>query len=232
MKLKKANYFFNCSNLKLSILVFSVLIFTAANSAAAVEIIKIPVEKNEEDLYHIEAEIPILLGLKSKNVQSKYNDLFRDDIFCFLESTIEMASQSQHNFAAAEIPMHQFEGIVDFEIKNNKQIFSIKFNYYQYTGGAHGNPYSLSYNIDLNSGEDLKLIDFLERINLTLAEVEVLIKSEIEKNPANYFHGDYGFQSLEEDQHYYLEAGKLVIYFQPYAVAPYSTGMPEFRVKY
>lgn len=143
-----------------------------------------------------------------------------------------MARQSQQDFAETEITMQEFVGRVDFDLKNSIEILSIKFNYYQYTGGAHRNPYSLSYNIDLATGENLKLIDFLEKNNLTPAEVEAFIKSEIKKDSDNYFQGDYGFQSLEEDQYYYLEDGELVIYFQPYAVAPYSTGMPEFRIGY
>ena len=72
---------------------------------------------------------------------------------------------------------------VDFEIKNSKQILSIKFAYNQYTGGAHGNPYSLTYNIDLAAGDDLKLIDFLELQNMNLNEIEEFIRAEIKKEP-------------------------------------------------
>jgi hypothetical protein len=143
-----------------------------------------------------------------------------------------MAKESQQDFAETDFPRREFVVKVDFELKNSEKILSIKFNYYQYTGGAHGNPYSLTHNIDLATGEDLKLIDFLERQNMKLAQVEEFIRTEIKKEPELYFQKEYGFQSLDEDQCYYLEDGELVVYFQPYAVAPYSTGMPEFRIKY
>jgi len=172
------------------------------------------------------------MDLNHKDIPEKYNNLFRDNIMNFIEYTIEMARQSQRDFAEAEFPRREFVGRVDFELKNSREILSIKFNYYQYTGGAHGNPYSLSYNIDLATGEDLKLADFLERKKMTLAEVEEFITSEIKKDPDLYFQADYGFQSLAADQCYYLEKGKIVVYFQPYAIAPYSTGMPEFRIEY
>ena len=230
--MKAKNSFFDCINFKVIILTAVVLFLLAAAPAKALEIISLPVEKTEKDLYQIEAEIPILMELNRKNIQEEYNDLFRDNIMTFIEYTIEMARQRQRDFAEAEFTRREFVGRVDFDLKNSSQILSIKFNYYQYTGGAHGNPYSLSYNIDLATGRDLKLVDFLERENMTLTEVEEIIKSKIKKDRDLYFQDDYGFQSLAEDQWYYLNNGQLVLYFQPYAIAPYSTGMPEFKIEY
>ena len=232
LKMEGKNSFFDCLNFKVIILTAVIFFFLAASPAASLEIVSIPLEKTEKDIYQIDAEIPILMDLNHKDISEKYNDLFRDNIMSFIEYTIEMARQSQRDFAEAEFPRREFVGRVDFDLKNSSEILSIKFNYYQYTGGAHGNPYSLSYNIDLATGEDLKLADFLARNKMTLAEVEEIIKSEIKKEAELYFEDDYGFQSLEADQCYYLENGKLVVYFQPYAIAPYSTGMPEFRIKY
>lgn len=226
------NYFFSFLNFKIVVLIAVVLLFGTVIPAAALDIVSIPVRKIEKDIYQIDAEIPILMELNHKNIQEKYNNLFRDNIMTFIEYTIEMAEQSQQDFAEAEFPRREFEAKVDFEVKNSSQILSIKFDYYQYTGGAHGNPYSLTHNIDLATGEDLKLVEFLELKNIKLSEVEEFIKTEIKKEPDIYFQDDYGFQSLDEDQCYYLEDGELVVYFQPYAVAPYSTGMPEFRIKY
>jgi hypothetical protein len=162
------NSFFDYLNFKVIALTAVVLFFLTAASAAAFEVVSIPVKKTEKDVYQIEAEIPILMELNRKNTQEKYNDLFRDNIMTFVEYTINMARQSQQDFAEAEFPRREFVAKVDFEIKNSKQILSIKFDYYQYTGGAHGNPYSLTYNIDLAAGDDLKLIDFLELLQFLL----------------------------------------------------------------
>ncbi|TDO78295.1 uncharacterized protein DUF3298 [Halanaerobium saccharolyticum] len=230
--MKGKSSFLDCIVFNLMILISAIFLCLTAVPVEAVEIVSLSVEKTEKDVYQIEAKIPILMELNRKNIQEKYNDLFRDNILTFIEYTIEMARQSQQDFSEAEFPMREFVGRVDFDLKNSSEILSIKFNYYQYTGGAHGNPYSLSYNIDLSSGKDLNLSTFLEQQDMTLIEVEELIKAEIKKNPDIYFQDDYGFQSLDEDQCYYLEGDELVVYFQPYAIAPYSTGMPEFRIKY
>lgn len=230
--MKVKNSFFDCVNFKIIILAAVIFFFLSAVPASALEIVTIPIEKMEEDVYQIEAEIPILMDLNNKKIQEKYNDLFRDNILTFIEYTIGMARQSQRDFAEADFPKREFVAKVDYNLKNSSEILSIIFNYYQYTGGAHGNPYISSYNIDLTTGEDLNLVNFLERKNMTLTEVELFIKSEIKKDPDNFFQDDYGFQSLEEDQYYYHENGELVVYFQPYAIAPYSTGIPKFRIEY
>lgn len=228
--MKKIAFFFRCISIKFVVISFAVFILLITVPISALEVISLPIKKNEEEIYQIKAEIPIILDLEQKNIQNKYNKMFRDDIFNFIEYTIEMARQSQHDFAEKDFTGHKFIGKVDFSIKNDQEILSIKINYYQYTGGAHGNSYSLSHNIDLETGAELKLIDFLDRKNITLLEVERIIRSEVENNPDKYFQEDYGFQYLEGDQYYYLEDNELVVYFQPYAIAPYSTGIPEFRI--
>ncbi|ADO77562.1 DUF3298 and DUF4163 domain-containing protein [Halanaerobium praevalens] len=230
--MKNKNYFFSDPSYKLITLILVILIFLISIPTFAVEIVSLPLAKTEKDLYQIEAKIPILMQMDRKEVQAKYNNLFRDNILEFVEYTIDLAQKNRVELAETDFPKREFVGKVDFDLKNKEQILSIKFNYYQYTGGAHGNPYSLTYNIDLLTGKDVKLVDFLKRNNLNLIEVENVIKTKINNNPDNYFQAEYGFQNLAEDQHYYLTENELVIYFQPYAIAPYSTGMPEFKIKY
>lgn len=230
--MKNKNYFFSDPSYKLITLILVILIFLISIPIFAVEIVSLPLAKTEKDLYQIEAKIPILMQMDRKEVQAKYNNLFRDNILDFVEYTIDLAQKNRVELAETDFPKREFVGKVDFDLKNKEQILSIKFNYYQYTGGAHGNPYSLTYNIDLLTGKDVKLVDFLKRNNLNLIEVEKVIKTKINNNPDNYFQAEYGFQNLAEDQHYYLTENELVIYFQPYAIAPYSTGMPEFKIKY
>lgn len=230
--MKNKNYFFSDPSYKLITLILVILIFLISIPIFAVEIVSLPLAKTEKDLYQIEAEIPILMQMDRKEVQAKYNNLFRDNILDFVEYTIDLAQKNRVELADTDFPKREFVGKVDFDLKNKEQVLSIKFNYYQYTGGAHGNPYSLTYNIDLLTGKDVKLVDFLKRNNLNLIEVEKVIKTKINNNPDNYFQAEYGFQNLAEDQHYYLTENELVIYFQPYAIAPYSTGMPEFKIKY
>lgn len=231
--MKEKNCFLVDKHLEVIILITVILFFLAAVPVFALEIVSLPIEKSEKDVYQLEADIPILINLDSKKIQEKYNNLFRDNILTFIEYTIEMAKDNEHSFEGTDFPKREFVGKVNFDLKNSDKILSIKINYYQYTGGAHGNPYSLSYNIDLTTGKDLELVDFLQKQNMSLKDVEAVIKSEIENQPEIFFQSnDYSFQELAADQFYYLEDDKIVIYFQPYAIAPYSSGMPEFKIEY
>lgn len=231
--MKEKNCFLVDKHLEVIILITVILFFLAAVPVFALEIVSLPIEKSEKDVYQLEADIPILINLDSKEIQEKYNNLFRDNILTFIEYTIEMAKDNEHSFEGTDFPKREFVGKVNFDLKNSDKILSIKINYYQYTGGAYGNPYSLSYNIDLTTGKDLELVDFLQKQNMSLKDVEAVIKSEIENQPEIFFQSnDYSFQELAADQFYYLEDDKIVIYFQPYAIAPYSSGMPEFKIEY
>jgi hypothetical protein len=59
------------------------------------------------------------------------------------------------------------------------------------------------------------------------------IRQKIQAEPEKYFGlGDVsGFQGLKCDHPYfYLTPDALVIYFPLYDIAPYSSGIPEFRI--
>ena len=48
---------------------------------------------------------------------------------------------------------------------------------------------------------------------------------------ADFFHDQFGFTSISEDQLFYLnENGEPVVVFEKYAIAPGYMGMPEFTV--
>jgi len=59
--------------------------------------------------------------------------------------------------------------------------------------------------------------------------MESQIARRLKENPGTYF-DDYKtlLHNTFRINNFYLEPGKLVIYFQQYDIAPYSTGLPEF----
>jgi hypothetical protein len=56
------------------------------------------------------------------------------------------------------------------------------------------------------------------------------VNQQISLAPDNYFSGDLGFKGIGDDQKYFLEDGFLVVYFSQYEIAPYVTGIPEFKI--
>jgi len=102
-------------------------------------------------------------------------------------------------------------------------------DYYSYTGGAHGFTDRRAYNIDLTTGRELRLSDLFAPDFNYISIINEEIKKQIQAGDEIFFDGELGFQSITENQPFYIEEGNLVIYFGLYEIAPYAAGIQEFR---
>ena len=89
-----------------------------------------------------------------------------------------------------------------------------------------------NYNFDLNTGEVLKIEDiFNEEGKKNYKEViDKIILDKMNESPENYFIDD--FKGIGDNVQYYLTKDDIVIFFQLYEIAPYSAGIPEFKIPY
>ena len=114
--------------------------------------------------------------------------------------------------------------------------FTIRFKYNSYTGGAHGN-YGENYStFNIKTGKKLEWNDLLietEKFN-GLAELRF---KQVNGMPANKkLTEDEGF-SFENNKftisnNFGLTSDGLVIYYEPYQVAPFSFGATTLQFKY
>ena len=127
---------------------------------------------------------------------------------------------------------YQYQAYVTYEVHYDKNnIISIILTKYQFTGGAHGMTFLDAYHYNLLTGEKLKLEDmFKPGINYKKI-VNDFIYSEIKKEPDIYFKGEDGFKGISDNQQFYIDEEGIVIYFGLYEIAPYSIGIPKFRLK-
>ena len=86
------------------------------------------------------------------------------------------------------------------------------------------------YNIDLESGAELRLEDLLGEDYIALANAA--IQEQIAQDPQRYFAPEKGgFTTITPDTPFYLdEEGRPVVVFQPYEIAPGSEGKQEFVI--
>ncbi|RDY25738.1 DUF3298/DUF4163 domain-containing protein [Romboutsia weinsteinii] len=128
---------------------------------------------------------------------------------------------------------YQYEAYSNYNVTYNKNnLISIPITTYEFTGGAHGMTYLKSFNYDLKTGEELKLSDiFKEEVDYKKI-TNAFIKNEISKTPGNYFDGEEGFKGISDNQNFYLEDDGVVVYFSLYEIAPYSSGIPKFKLSY
>ncbi len=131
-------------------------------------------------------------------------------------------------------PTMVYELLATFEVTYNAGcIVSLFCDTYQFTGGAHGTTTRASQTWNLQKVRMLQLEDlFAPGCNyreILFAE----IARQIEQEPEIYFEN---YRELLEQtfdkSHFYCTPAGIVIYYQQYDIAPYSSGIRTFLIPY
>jgi hypothetical protein len=114
---------------------------------------------------------------------------------------------------------------------------SLYFDQYLYTGGAHGNTVRYSDTWNLQSARSIKIDEMFQNSINYKAYIIMIINNQIAeqiKNGENIYFDDYKKNVVKylNLNSYYLSPQGVVIYFQQYEIAPYSSGIPEFTIPY
>lgn len=130
--------------------------------------------------------------------------------------------------------VNPYEFIVDFTVTyQGNGIISLYLDTYTYTGGAHGSTVRTSQTWSVSAGTLLQLGDIYCLTPDSLMNLEIGIEQQIscrmQENPGIYF-DDYRYlvNSFLNLNNFYLQSCCVMIYYQHYDIAPYSTGIPEF----
>lgn len=135
-------------------------------------------------------------------------------------------------------PVMPYELVANYTVTlNNGCTLSLYWDQYIFTGGAHGNTTRYGHSWDVKAGCALTLQDFFPRnfdykIDLT-EQIIGQIAEQIAAGNDIYF-DDYEENVIAEfnPQNFYLTPEGLVIFYQQYAIAPYSSGIMEFTIPY
>lgn len=174
-------------------------------------------------------EIPVINSDNSE-IDNKVNKKIRTDIMHFYEQSLKEAENFLDDF---NLDNSNFVADSSFEVKKStSNVISILVKYYKYSGGAHGYYEYIPYNIDLRNGNFLVLKDlFKEEV-----DYKTLINNEIENQIKQLgkkekdINDIYEFYGIKDNQKFYLEDKRIVIYFDLYDIAPYAAGIPEFPI--
>jgi hypothetical protein len=188
----------------------------------------------ENEYISVKIDIPSISGLSNYEVEKSINDKIKNSILSIRNSVEKMAKEDAELNKKTGYDIRQY--VVSSEYKatyNEKNILSLYLTIYQYTGGAHGSTTQVAYNFDLNTGKVGVLKDFLGNNKSYRDIILKEIKEEIEKEPQNYFPETLrNFNGIPFNQNFYLDKDNLVVYFSEYAIAPYASGRPEFKIPY
>lgn len=131
-------------------------------------------------------------------------------------------------------PVMVYEIYRNYEITfNNYNIISLYIDEYIYTGGAHGSTIRSSQTWDLVKGNMLPLETFFRNNPYFMINILKEINIQISKQPEIYFDNTCELVlDTFNPKNFYLTPNSIVIYFQQYDIAPYSSGIRTFNINY
>lgn len=156
--------------------------------------------------------------------------------YCKNELFLEAKNTFDYN-AANGYPVRVYEVVLNYEITyNSANIVSLYSDEYKFTGGAHGNTIRKSQNWDLIlckfiplsyffPNDPYYIINILKQIN---SQISILLKDDPNIYFSNYCELTLDTFNLNQ---YYITSTGLVVFFQQYDIAPYSTGIPSFNIQ-
>lgn len=216
------------------IMVFNNKLVFAHNIETYMEV-SIENKQIKEETEYVKANLvmPIIKVKDNNELGEKLTEKINNDILTWRSDLTELAYQYKQDYSKDNIPFHEFELITKYEVTYNKNnILSIPINYYQYTGGAHGLTTKIPYNIDLVTSEPIKLSQLFKDGTDYQGKINKYIKEEIAKQPEQYFNNGEDFKGVKEKQDFYIANDGIVVYFQVYEIAPYVSGIREFKIPF
>lgn len=187
--------------------------------------------------YHIEYSEIVMDWQQNRNGIKKFNDY-----------NLKMALQTQQKAEnelykeATELykynkengyPQMMYELYREYQITlNQENAVSMYIDEYIFSGGAHGTTTRTSQTWNLMLGKMVELYELYPNEPYFLLDILRKINREISENIEIYFADPYPLvvEYFNPDS-YYIDNGKVVIYFQQYDIAPYSSGIIEFTLE-
>ena len=182
-------------------------------------------------------EFPELHGFPSINTFNSYNKKIAIELENYCKTDLFKQAKDLYDYNLSNgYPIMVFEVVLSFYITfNANNLVSLYSDQYMFTGGAHGSTIRSSQTWDLKKYKMLPLsyffyddpyflLDILRKINKDVLEQT--------KNEENQYFDNYCELIINtfNPDNYYLEPDYIVIYFQQYDIAPYSSGIPTFKV--
>lgn len=152
----------------------------------------------------------------------------------YAKNTMFSDAKNTYDYNVSQgFPVMVYELVFKTYITYNQEPFlSLYQDKYTFTGGAHGSTIRTSQNWNFEYGSQFFLNDvFYDNPNYILCILKDINKQISEKGADNYF-DDYCSLILDtfNSSQFYLTPYSVVVYFQQYDIAPYSTGIPTFEV--
>ena len=187
-------------------------------------------QKGKKPYIEYQINRPSFHNFSDSKFQNKLNSYYKKSTDKFKTKLEKDAIKYYKETEGSSTPFHPYVANVDYKVSLNKSpLLSLYLNYYQYTGGAHGLYTWKANTFDLKEKKLLHLDDLFQQED-TYKDV---IRAEIVRQIKSIYFPDATEKVMSTKKfHFFLEPNNLVIYFPLYEIAPYSSGIPQFRIPY
>ncbi|PFJ08520.1 ferritin [Bacillus cereus] len=206
---------------------------TAAKAANLTIDMKTVTKKGKKPYIEYQINSPSFHNFSNSKFQNKLNFYYKKSTDKF-KNKLEKESQKYYKETkGSNTPFHPYVANVDYKVSLNKPpLLSLYVNYYQYTGGAHGLYTWKANTFDLNEKKLLHLDGLFQQKDTYKEVIRAEIVKQIKQNKSIYFPDAMEKVMSAKKFHFFLEQNNLVIYFPLYEIAPYASGIPQFRIPY
>lgn len=158
----------------------------------------------------------------------KHIKLAEENIMEYKEAFLETGG-TKEEFAEKDL-----KADVTYEIKKTNGYYDIYCNNIRWKLDKCQSRANFFYNINLVTGNQYTLKDFLGENYITIANDSIkrqIKEREQGKKEIKYFEGEEGFQTIDDTTGFYInQAGNPVIVFARYEIAPGAYGIQEFEI--
>ncbi|MFP4016698.1 MAG: DUF4163 domain-containing protein [Halanaerobiales bacterium] len=185
----------------------------------------------DTEAIEIDVVIPVIKGLGNQSAQEEFNQKIRDDILGYIEVLKTDAEDLLKYAKEYDFEFLKYQIINSCSVENNEEILSLVISEYQYAGGAHGSTYVQAFNIDIKTGEDISLEEYLKKYDqydYSIEDIKSIIISEVKESSEDYYPDAVDMIKVRENFNYYLEDNVLTIYFQGYEIT--VSGNTSFKI--
>ncbi|HEX9061256.1 MAG TPA: DUF3298 and DUF4163 domain-containing protein, partial [Clostridia bacterium] len=184
--------------------------------------------------YSTHVEYPEFENLPDREVQEKINNKLKSIFVSGVEESKKQYEITDYENNEVDYPFELDNG---FSAVKNKDLVIIEESGYLYTGGAHGMPSLNYYHINLRTGDFYELSDLFKKdskFNVTLTSIiqkQIAAEKRMNLKEAEMYSNPDSIE-VRKDQPFEITDTYLKIYYQPYEIAAYAAGFPEFKIPY
>jgi hypothetical protein len=191
--------------------------------------------------------VPQFMGLTDKPAEASLNQIFSDRFYANQQDILS-EYQSLTASATAEQPLpyevksdgahplaaYSYSSDLRYALQYDagNRTLTVALKSYRYSGGAHGLEGLETYVLDLDTAKRLTLADLF----IPGADYQAVLAAEMNKIRASGTEDWDIVREITPDDlaaeadNFFFQPGALVVYYQPYDVAPYARGLVEFVI--